>query len=84
MRSNGHKMRYRNSHLNMEKSFFTSRVTEHWHGLHREVVKSPSLENIQNPPGHDPVQGALDDPAWQGGFCDSSTDNASHQPHKSI
>ena len=43
-RGNGHKMEPRKFCTNMQKDFFTVRVTEHWKRLPREVVESPSLE----------------------------------------
>ncbi|KFV82179.1 hypothetical protein N308_03443, partial [Struthio camelus australis] len=41
---NGQKLKFRKFHLNMRKSFYTVRVTEHWNRLPREVVEPPSLE----------------------------------------
>jgi len=41
---NRHKLKHRKFHLNMRKKFFTLRVTEHWNGLPKRVVESPSLE----------------------------------------
>jgi len=43
-RGKGHKMKRRRFHLSMSQILFTLTVTEHWHRLPREPVKSPSLE----------------------------------------
>ena len=43
-RGNDHKPEHRKFHTNMQRNFFTVRVTEHWNGLPREVVECPSLE----------------------------------------
>jgi len=43
-RGNEHKLKQRKFRLNMRKSFFPLRMTEHRNRLPREVVKSPSLE----------------------------------------
>ena len=43
-RGNGHKLKYRKFQLNETMNLFTSRVTEHWNRLPREVLESPSLE----------------------------------------
>jgi len=67
-RGNGHELKQRKFHLNMRKNFFPLRVTEPWHSLPREVVESPSLGDIQDPPGQGPVQPALGDPALAGGL----------------
>ena len=40
----GHKMEHRKFRTNMQKNFFTVRVTEHWDRLPREVVELPSPE----------------------------------------
>lgn len=34
--------------LNIKSYFFTVRVTEHWHRLPREIVKSPSMEILRS------------------------------------
>ena len=43
-RGSGHKLKHRKFHTNMQRNFFTVRVTEHWNRLPRGVVDSPSLE----------------------------------------
>jgi len=43
-RENRHNLKHRKFHLNMRKIFTTLTVTEHWNGLFRGVVESPSLE----------------------------------------
>lgn len=43
-RSSGLKLEHRKIHTNMQKYFFTIRVTEHWKRLPREIVESPSMK----------------------------------------
>jgi len=45
-RGNRQKLEHRKFHANTRK-VFTVRVTEHWNGLPREVVESPSLEMVK-------------------------------------
>lgn len=40
-RDSGHEREHKKIHMNMRKSFFNVRVTEHWNKLPREVVGSP-------------------------------------------
>ncbi|PKU44786.1 hypothetical protein llap_4927 [Limosa lapponica baueri] len=46
-RGNEHQLECRKFHLNMWKIFFTLRVAEHWNGLPREFVETPSLEVLK-------------------------------------
>lgn len=48
-RGNEHKLKHWMFWLNMKGNFFTVRVTEHWNGLPREAVESPSLEIFKTP-----------------------------------
>ncbi|KFP34059.1 hypothetical protein N325_00644, partial [Colius striatus] len=40
----GMKLEHKKFHLNIRKNYLTVRVTEQWHRLPREVVRSLSLE----------------------------------------
>ena len=68
-RGNGHKLKQRKHQLNPRKNFFPLRVMEPWPRLPREVVDSAFSRDIQNPPEQAPVQPALGDPAWAGGWA---------------
>ena len=43
-KSNGLKLEHRKFGTNIWKNFVMVRVTEHWNGLPREVVESPTME----------------------------------------
>ena len=49
-RENSNKLEHRMFHTNMQRNFFTVRVTEHWNRLPREVVDSPSLGIVKTHP----------------------------------
>jgi len=65
-RGNGHKLKHRKFCLNMRKSFFTLKVTEHWSWLPKGGCEFSFSGDIQDPPGQGPVQPAVSDPASAG------------------
>jgi len=67
-RGNGHKLKQRKFQLNTRKNFFPLRVTEHWHRLPQGGCGVSFSGDIRIPSGQGPVQPALGDPAWAGGW----------------
>jgi len=47
-RGSGHKLRHGKVPLNIRKYFFTTRVTEPWNRLPREIVESLTLEILKS------------------------------------
>lgn len=62
IKDNGHKQKGKKFYLNTRKNHFEGALEQP-----REDAESPS-QDIQNPPGHEPVQPPLNEPALAQGF----------------
>lgn len=78
---NGHKLKYRKSHLNIRKSCFIMKMTKHWSRLLRDFVESWPFWDTQSPAGQCPVQAAYTDPALAGGWMRWSAEGSSNLSH---